>query len=318
MSELIRVAFIGAGYMASEHLNAFSACPQAKLVGLYSRSRSRAEQLAQKYADIEVTESIEDLYSRTKPDLVVIAVPELACYGVCRQAFQYPWTMLVEKPVGYNIVECREITELAQKLRAEVYVGLNRRFYGTTQQLKEELKTIDSKRVVTVLDQEDTKAAISSGQPKEVVKNWMFANSIHLIDYFTQFCRGRHISTKIISGMNNEMNSPVMAHLEFDSGDIGVYQCLWNSPGPWSVSVSTDLVRAELRPLEKLTLQTAGSRIAVLQPEDPLDKKFKPGLIRQAQAALEATKGLVTELADLNEASQSMELVESIYLTEAK
>jgi hypothetical protein len=105
----------------------------------------------------------------------------------------------------------------------------------------------------------------------------------------------------------------VIAQLQFSSGDIGLYQAVWNAPGPWTVAVSTPPLRAELRPIEQLSLQRAGSRQAEPQAADPLDQQFKPGLLRQAQAAIKAARGQATTLPSLAEANRSMALVASIY-----
>ena len=312
-SKSLRIAFIGAGYMASEHLKAFSSCPQAKLVGIYSRDKKRAEVLTRKYEGLEVFSSLEDLYLKTNANLVVIAVPELACKSVCEKAFRYPWTILVEKPVGYNFSQALEIERISAEFDAKVYVALNRRFYGSTFQLEEFLRNNNGQRLVTILDQEDAAGALIGGQPPEVVANWMYANSIHLIDYFSQLCRGDHLSTEILTPWNPKAPGPVVAYLKFSSGDIGLYQAVWDAPGPWSVSICTKNIRAELRPLEQLTIQRVGSRTAEIQPSDPLDKNYKPGLLRQAQEAIKAAQGITTALPSLEEANRSMALVASIY-----
>jgi len=309
----LRLAVIGTGYMAAEHLRAFAACPELQLVGVHSRSATRAEVLAQAYPGLEVFPSIEALFSHTAADLVVVAVPELACQEVCAQAFQYPWTLLIEKPVGHTLAEARLIEKQAVARGARAYVALNRRFYGSTLQLQQALQDIESPRVVTIRDQEDTAAALAAGQPQEVVRHWMFANSIHLIDYFSQLCRGDHTSTQVLIPWNPEFPGPVIAQLRFSSGDIGLYQGLWNAPGPWSVAVCTPQLRAELRPIEQLILQRAGSRQAKPQDADPLDQQCKPGLLRQAQAAIQAARGEATILPTLAEANRSMTLVASIY-----
>ena len=90
----------------------------------------------------------------TMPELVMV-VPELSCMEVCEQAFNYPWTLLVEKPVGHTLDNAIHLECLAVKLRAKVYVALNRRFYGSTQSMAEKLDKVKSQRVVTILDQED-------------------------------------------------------------------------------------------------------------------------------------------------------------------
>ena len=140
----------------------------------------------------------------------------------------------------------------------------------------------------------------------------MYANSIHLIDYFSQLCRGDHQSTQILS-WDPEEPGPVIAQLKFSSGDVGLYQACWNAPGPWSVALSIKELRAELRPIEQLTLQQAGSRKAELQACDPIDHEFKPGLWRQAQEAIKATRGESSALPTIAEANRSMALVASIY-----
>ena len=151
----LRVAVIGAGYMAAEHLRAFAACPEVQLVGVHSRSAARAETLAQAYTGVAVFPSIQALYAHTAADLVLIAVPELACRAVCDEAFQHPWTLLIEKPVGHTLSEARLIEQQAVAHGARAYVALNRRFYGSTLQLQEALQGIEPPRVVTILDQED-------------------------------------------------------------------------------------------------------------------------------------------------------------------
>ena len=48
--------------------------------------------------------------------------------------------------------------------------------------------------------------------------------------------------------------------MTFASGDIGLYEGIWNGPGPWACTVTTPRRRWELRPLEKAVFQNAGER----------------------------------------------------------
>ena len=159
-------------------------------------------------------------------------------------------------------------------------MALNRRFYGSTLQLQNALQSTEGPRVVTILDQEDAESALAAGQPAEVVHNWMYANSIHLIDYFSQLCRGEHIGTKILTPWNPDNPGPVVAQLQFNSGDIGVIKPC-GMPLAHGVWPYPQHLCAELRPIEQLSLQIAGSRQAELQSPDPLDQQFKPGLLRR-------------------------------------
>ncbi len=309
----IRAAFIGAGYMASEHLKVFNALQDVKLVGIHSRSLIRAEQLSSKYPGLAVKHNIQALLQETSPDLVIISVPELSCLDVCTQAFQYPCTFLIEKPVGHQLAEAKAIEELSTSSNLKTYVAFNRRFYSSTILLNKSLSSNDSPRLVTILDQEDQSAALDAGQPKQVVDNWMYANSIHLIDFFPQLCRGELNRTDVLIPWSPDLPGNVMAKLSYSSGDVGLYQATWNAPGPWSLSVNTTNFRAEMRPIEQLSIQHAGSRTSELQPTDPIDLQYKPGLFRQAQEAVKAVLGKPHTLPTIVEANRSMTLVSSIY-----
>lgn len=95
-----KVAVIGAGYMASEHIKAFADMSEIKILGIHSRTRSRAEELAQKYGIPFVYDSVEALYNGTQADLVIVAVPELSTKVVSTAVFRHSWLVLIEKPAG--------------------------------------------------------------------------------------------------------------------------------------------------------------------------------------------------------------------------
>jgi predicted dehydrogenase len=98
-----RVAFVGAGSMAREHIRAFADVPGVVLSGIQSRTKARAEALAAELGVGLVCDSIEELHERTHAHLVVVSVPELSANDVSRRCFAFPWTALLEKPAGYDL-----------------------------------------------------------------------------------------------------------------------------------------------------------------------------------------------------------------------
>ena len=175
------------------------------------------------------------------------------------------------------------------------------------------IEDYSGKRLINVIDQEDTKAALDSGQPKKVVENWMYANSIHLIDYFKIFCRGHLINVENLIDWDLEKSNFVLSKLNFSSGDVGLYQCNWNSPGPWSVSLNNNKIFIEMKPLEKATYQLLGSRKIFELEIDEFDNKYKPGLYLQAKEAIKAVKNKTHKLVSIDEGYKTMELVRLIY-----
>lgn len=307
------VAVVGAGYMAREHLRALGDVPGVALTGIHSLTRARAEAVAAEFGVSEVYGSIGEMYERTKADLLVVAVPELAANAVSRAAFEYPWTVLLEKPAGYNVADAEDIERCARERGRRAYVALNRRHYGSTRAVLADLAGQGGRRLIKIQDQENPIAALKAGQPRVVVKNWMYANAIHLIDYFTFLGRGRITEVMPVLRWDAESPSYVVAALHYDSGDVGVYEAVWNSPGPWAVTVNTPEKRWEMRPVEKAAFQMAGKRTLEPFPDAAWDTAFKPGLRRQAELAVQAARGGQVALPTLADALQSMRLAQAIY-----
>jgi predicted dehydrogenase len=313
MSVITKTAFVGAGAMSAAHMQAFKDIKGVELSGIVSRTRAKAEALAQGFGVRNVCDSIEELYESTEADLVVISVPVLHTRKVCEEALHYPWKLLIEKPAGHNLLKAEHLRDLAVSQGREAFVALNRRHYGSTACVQNALAGNDAPRLIHVFDQEDLIAAKSNGHVELVMQNWMYANSIHLIDYFRIFGRGEIIAVDPVLSWNPVAPSFVSAKILFSSGDIGLYDAVWNAPGPWAVSVTTQSVRFEMRPVEQASIQLYPSRTLDQLPEHVWDKNFKPGLRRQAEEAIKAVKGEPHDLVSLAEGVETMKLVSAIY-----
>jgi predicted dehydrogenase len=309
----VRVAVVGAGYMAREHIRAFTGLPGVTVAGIQSRTRTRAESLAEEFGIPLVSDSVQELHDATQADLVVVTVPELAMNGVASACFRFSWTVLLEKPAGYDFADGEAIATSASKAKRRVFVALNRRHYSSTQVVRDALAGHAEPRFIKVQDQEDPAQALEGGQPPLVVTNWMYANSIHLIDFFRIFGRGKITAVTPVIPWRADAPGVVVSYIQFDSGDQGVYEGLWNAPAPWSVSVTLPSERWELRPIEQASVQKRGERRAQLFDPHPRDLEFKAGLRAQAEAAVAAARGEDSTLATLEDALETMRLTRMIF-----
>jgi len=308
----LRVAIVGAGRMAREHARAFAAVPGITVAGIHSRPRPRAEALARELGIPHVCDSIKELHGRTSAGLAVVTVPEPAMKAVALAALAHPWTLLIEKPPGLAPEETEEIAAGARRRGRDVRVGLNRQWIGSTQAAIDGLRAHEGPRFVKVQDQQSLAQAAAIGHPPEVVRNWMFANSIHLVDYFRYLARGdvRHVDH--LQPWKGERTQVLLARLEFSSGDVGLYEAVWHAPGPWAVTVTVPMRRWELRPLEQLTTQALGEPPAVV-PATAWDGEFKPGFRLQAEHAAAAARGGASPLPTIDDALGTMRLVRALY-----
>lgn len=298
--------------MTREHLRAFAAVPGVELTGIHSRTRLRAEALATEFNIGVVADSVQELYEATGSDLVVIAVPELSANAVSKACFEHPWTVFMEKPPGLNLGDAEDIEAAARLRERRVVVGLNRRFLSSTRAVMEDLALRPGPRFIHVQDRQSQAEATALGHPQAVVDNWMYANSIHLVDYLCAFGRGEVASVVPIFRWNPESRL-TLAALEFSSGDRGLYEGVWQGPGPWAVSVTTDERRWELRPLEQAVYQPAGERKLYNIEGAQVDRDFKPGFLLQAEHVVKATRGEPNLAPTLGEAMKTMHLIKDIF-----
>lgn len=309
----IRVAIIGAGRMAREHARAFLDISDVKLVGIHSRTKSKAEVISAEMGIQGVYDSIEELYDKSRPDLVIIAVSILAAREVCRRCFAFPCKLLLEKPPGYNLAEAEAIQAMARISNHQVWVALNRRFYSSTQAMMAGLAEEEGPRFIHVQDQQDRDESKRNGQPDLVIQNLMFAVSIHVIDYLSFVGRGEVTRVTRAFPKGKWDSNAVIATVEFSSGDRGIYEGIWDAPGPWFVAVNTPRIRWELRPLEQAAFQRRGER--TLQPVAPhaWDVQFKPGLRAMAESVVTSVRGGTGQCPTLRDAITSMRLIQAIF-----
>jgi predicted dehydrogenase len=315
MQRPLQVAIVGAGMMAREHIKAFRDVSGVCVAGICNRTRSKAEKLASEFCVPVVANGIAELYARTSADLVILAVYETAIKTVIKQIIAHPWAILMEKPVGLDLCDAQEIAAAAQSRGSNsnnVYVGLNRRFLASTQAALTDLSTDPHPRFIHVQDQQSLATARGLGHAESVVRNWMYTNSIHLIDYFYVFGRGDVTEVMRIAPWQPENPAVVLAKVSFASGDIGLYEGIWNGPGPWACTVTTPRRRWEMRPLERANYQNAGERTLNPIATHAWDENFKPGLRLQAQRVAEAVCG-DQQAVTLDQGLLTMRLVDAIY-----
>lgn len=308
-----KVCFVGAGSVMPEHLRAFADVPGVALAGIQNRTREKAAALSEQFDIPLVADGIDDLYRETRADLVVVAVNEAAILDTALKVLEYPWAVLLEKPVGLNLDEAEVMAKAAEDRAAPTMVGLNRRAMSSTRAANQDLSDISAPRFIHVQDQQSQAAAREAGYAETVVRHWMYANSIHLIDYLCHFGRGKVVAVEPILPWREASPGVVLARVGFDSGDEGLYEGIWDGPGPWACTVTTRERRWELRPLEHARFQDAGSRAVHDVSQDDWDELFKPGFRRQAEQMALAARGEDAEICTLREAMESMRLVRSIF-----
>lgn len=306
----IKISFIGAGKIIREHIKAFSTIKNVELSGLYSRTFDKAKKLSQEFKIKHTCFSVEDLFNKTKSDLVVIGVPIESTKEVCLESIKFPWKCLVEKPLGLNL---KETIEIKKNINSDkIYLALNRNYLNSTLQVKKLLKNDSSKRIIFLFDQENTVAA-RFYHSKKVIDNYMFANSIHIIDYCRIFARGKIKNISNIFCLKEDNIKIFSKKIMFSSGDIAIYNSAWNKPGPWSVDISTNKYFFNIKPLEKVLIRSFDKNQDVQLVSDNDDKKYKPGFKKQALEMIKLINKKTNIVPNINDALYTTKLIQRLY-----
>lgn len=312
-NKIVNVSIIGAGNMAEEYLKVLTDLDEYKVVGMFSRNITKCNNLKKKYKFSEVFESIECMHAHSESDLLIVACSAESTKTVADHVTKYSWTILFEKPIGLNFLEYEEISRVCSERNSKAYVALNRRYYSSTRKLKEMIDLSNSPRYINIFDQENIDILKEFNRNEKLIKNWMYANSIHLIDFIDILSRGNLIELKVLDKWNKKNPTIVSARLKFDSGDIINYSAIWNRPAPWGIKISTKEKYFELSPIEKLIYIDKFSREIKNIGVDNVDIKYKPGLYNLLKEMYECLNNRPHNIVSVSENKNTMTYIKDIY-----
>lgn len=305
----IKVAILGGGIVASWYLDILKKNSDISLEGICSRTFYKAEKLKKKYKIKNNFKNINDLYNKTKSDIVISTVSAENIYKTSKKLLNFPWTIFIEKPPGLNYEEFKSLKKIASLKKKSIFVGMNRRYFSSTLNLLHQIRNKKGKRIIHIFDQQDTKVEKAKKRSSKVIKNWMYANAIHTIDYATFLTRG---SFKKITFLTKS-KTDLICEIKFSSGDVVNYVSRWNKPGPWEVNVSTNDTYYELCPLEVLKVRNNKKRSFNIYEISDEDKKFKTGFKLQIDDLIRSHKSKKNFLPTLIDLEPTMMLINKIY-----
>ena len=306
----INVAIVGTGYMAQQHFNAINSFKQFNIICVVGRNKKRLQIFANKNSIKNYLCDIKTAYNKFKPDFVIIAVSELSLKKIITDIIKYPWTCLCEKPVGYNYSESKIIYKQIKKIKKKnFFVSLNRRFFNSTLNALKILKNYKGKIEILINDQADLNIQKKNGVPKKVIRNFMYANSVHLIDYIRLFCKGHINSIRNINFLNKKPEI-LSSKIKFTSGDEATYTVVYNVASPWYVIIKAQKKIIVMKPIEKFFL--SNSKI-INKTKSFLDKNFKPGLKMQLYEVLKYFNKKKYNLTTIDNYIQTVEIIKKIY-----
>jgi predicted dehydrogenase len=144
VAERTRVAVVGVGHLGSRHARVYAESANAELVGVADIDADRARSVAATYG-VRGVAKFEDLVPHITA--ASVAVPTVDHRSVTTSLLEAGVHVLVEKPIAGDLVEAREMTDLATKRGRVLAVGHTERFNPAVEAL---LESVENPRFIEV------------------------------------------------------------------------------------------------------------------------------------------------------------------------
>ncbi len=108
------------------------------------------QKLAKDFFDFNTLNDIKELNSRIQPIMIIIATPTQSHKIIFESLARLSpdSCFLLEKPVGSNLSECLEISDIALLQNSRIYVNYFRRFLPATQKARSFIKGLDLGKLI--------------------------------------------------------------------------------------------------------------------------------------------------------------------------
>ena len=139
--EKIKVALIGAGYISDYHARGLQSLPDVEIVAVVAKNIGNAEKFALKYKIKNAFADISPILKSDEIDAVIISTPNHLHAPQALEFLKAGKAVFLEKPMGMNAAEGRQITEHAKKHDQLVMVGHMWRFDADTNYIKNSIES---------------------------------------------------------------------------------------------------------------------------------------------------------------------------------
>ncbi|UCD48959.1 MAG: Gfo/Idh/MocA family oxidoreductase [Phycisphaerales bacterium] len=144
----VRVALIGAGYIAHYHARALRELDGAEIAVVCDRKEEIAKKFADEHQVPEVCTIALELAKRDDVDAIVLGVPNKYHADYAKVFLEFGKDVLIEKPMAINAAEGKEIAATSQKFHRLVMVGHMWRFDEEARYIREIVQSGQIGRIV--------------------------------------------------------------------------------------------------------------------------------------------------------------------------
>jgi len=125
---MLKIAIVGCGKVADQHMQAIHRIPDCRIVGLCDREFLMAKQLGERSGVAECFSDLQEMLQASSPEVVHITTPPQGHFSLARQCLEYGCHVYLEKPFTITADEAESLIQLAQARGLKITVGHNYQF----------------------------------------------------------------------------------------------------------------------------------------------------------------------------------------------
>ena len=126
----LRIALVGAGFIADYHLGALAGVPEAEVVVVASRTAERARDVAQRFSVPEASDDVPTTVRRRDVDAVLVTTPDDTHESIAIAALEAGKAVLLQKPMASTAAACRRIIAAAERTGRDLQVSWMHRHFA--------------------------------------------------------------------------------------------------------------------------------------------------------------------------------------------
>ncbi len=122
---MLRIAIVGCGKVADQHVHAIRRIPDCAIVGLCDRELLMAKQLGERIGIDARFSDLQEMLQITRPDVVHITTPPQSHFSLAKECLEFGSHVYLEKPFTITAGETESLISLAESCGLRVTAGHN-------------------------------------------------------------------------------------------------------------------------------------------------------------------------------------------------
>jgi predicted dehydrogenase len=133
---MLKIAIVGCGKIADDHVHAIRRVPDCEIVALCDRELLMAQQLGERFGISACFSDLHEMLRATAPDVVHITTPPQSHYSLAKECVESGCHAYVEKPFTLYVSEAEELIALADRKGLKLTVGHGEQFSHTARRMR--------------------------------------------------------------------------------------------------------------------------------------------------------------------------------------